>query len=272
MGGQPESGDSLRRRKPSPSGISPMLRSACWAIGLVFGGLGTYAVFATENQVGTGALLILSALFLIVGITGKVPQRLQVGENSVEWPQEVVDAVTTAIEEGPPEVAEKVISAIAETSPGQAISIAIDSLTASTLEDLAHATLTIAAAQLEAETGQRFSVERHAYDSSGPFDLAVRYQGASLNSDIDQVPVAVKRIVNAVSLSYVKKLTSYVRESYIGHGLVMIYGELSLGAKEALSAESGIFVIEVGNDAGLEQVVSSAKQHLREVFLSGEPR
>lgn len=95
--------------------LNKWARGICWTFGLSFGGSGAVAVFASGNQIGTGALLILSAIFSIIALTGRMPSKLKLGDHSVEWPQEIVDAVADAVKEGPPEIVERVAEAVAKS-------------------------------------------------------------------------------------------------------------------------------------------------------------
>lgn len=59
-------------------------RAIALAVGVASGGGGGYAVFASTNQAGTAILLILSALFLLIGIQGTSLIRFSTGSNTVE--------------------------------------------------------------------------------------------------------------------------------------------------------------------------------------------
>lgn len=239
-------------------------RAICWAFGVAFGGVGSYAVFATDNQAGTAALLILSALFSLIALTGRVPQRLQFGENAVEWPEEVVDAVATAIEEGSPEVAEKVVSAISESAPDRIISIATDRLTGATVERLAQATLMLVAMELEDETGDTFSVLRHPGD--GMVDFHVVRESRKDRSH-DEVPIIVKRVMVGRKLP----VPAYVDRSVFSRVMLILYGELSARQMHLLT-ERYVYVVQVDSSLKFEEAVNKVKQCLRTVFhLNSDP-
>ena len=53
-------------------------------VGIAAGAGGGYAVFASGNQAGTAILLILSAIFLLIGIQGTSLIRFSTGSNTVE--------------------------------------------------------------------------------------------------------------------------------------------------------------------------------------------
>ena len=56
--------------------LSPRERQAALSIGVLAGGGGAYAVFATSNQAGTAMLLLISLVFLLLGLGGAPLMRL----------------------------------------------------------------------------------------------------------------------------------------------------------------------------------------------------
>jgi len=52
-------------------------------VGATSGSAGGTAVFSTSNGAGSSALLLLGALFLLVGLVGVIPLRLKIGENEL---------------------------------------------------------------------------------------------------------------------------------------------------------------------------------------------
>ena len=84
--------------------VSPILRQAVlltkWQrlsaalIGLCASGAGGSAVFLTDNQAGSTALLLFGGLALLIGVTGRVPDRI--GREGVNY--EPVDPATRAVE------------------------------------------------------------------------------------------------------------------------------------------------------------------------------
>jgi tetratricopeptide (TPR) repeat protein len=57
------------------------------AVALGAGGLGAggVAVFVTKLEAGPVALLVVGFLFIIIGMSGKLPNRLKIGEAEAEW-------------------------------------------------------------------------------------------------------------------------------------------------------------------------------------------
>lgn len=72
----------------APTGATDLLRA--WerilaiVLGVVSGSAGGYAVFVTENQAGTAALLLLSIVLCIIGIQGTPLIKFGSGSNSFE--------------------------------------------------------------------------------------------------------------------------------------------------------------------------------------------
>jgi putative peptidoglycan lipid II flippase len=69
--------DGLARRdEPAAGRLSRRQRQAALALGVLAGGAGGYAVFATSNQAGTVVLLLISLLFLLMAVEGTPLLRL----------------------------------------------------------------------------------------------------------------------------------------------------------------------------------------------------
>jgi hypothetical protein len=54
-------------------------------IGLVGLGSGGAAVFLTRVEAGPVALIVAGSLFLLIGASGRLPNRLKIGDNEAEW-------------------------------------------------------------------------------------------------------------------------------------------------------------------------------------------
>jgi hypothetical protein len=83
-------------------------------VGIGAGGGGAYAVFASANQAGTAILLVLSAIFLLVGIQGTSLIRFSTGSNTVELERRG---------RGVAQRAEETAKKIAKQEPGRALGI-----------------------------------------------------------------------------------------------------------------------------------------------------
>jgi hypothetical protein len=90
---------------PAPSKVPARVTAAgavqittVWRVTAVFLGLaglgaGGVAVFVTHLEAGPVALLIVGLVLLLIGIGGRLPSRLRVGDNEAAW-----DAVETFVE------------------------------------------------------------------------------------------------------------------------------------------------------------------------------
>jgi hypothetical protein len=79
-------------------------RAVALGVGIAAGGGGAYAVFASSNQAGTAILLILSAIFLLIGIQGTSLIRFSSGSNMFELERRkrgIEKAVVAAAKEDP---------------------------------------------------------------------------------------------------------------------------------------------------------------------------
>jgi hypothetical protein len=88
-------------------------------LGLGAAGSGGYAVFATSNQAGAAALVVVGATFLLIGVQGTRLIRLGGGGNSIEMAQyrAAVRVIERAKREETADVAEGMVEAAAIISP-----------------------------------------------------------------------------------------------------------------------------------------------------------
>jgi tetratricopeptide (TPR) repeat protein len=91
--------------RPSPVAGTPVTISRRWravAISLGIAGLGAggTAVFVTKLEAGPVALLTVGFLFLIVGMSGRLPNRLKIGESEAWW-QEIKESEQRIIQQAP---------------------------------------------------------------------------------------------------------------------------------------------------------------------------
>jgi len=77
---------------------------------------GGAAVFLTENELGSVALLTVGILFAFFALAGLLPTRLKLGDNEIEWQERVGEALREAVDEAPPESRAALIRTITELS------------------------------------------------------------------------------------------------------------------------------------------------------------
>jgi hypothetical protein len=98
-----------------PASLPTAQRRAAYASGFVLLGAGGCGVFLSDNDLGTLALILSGLALLLLGITGKLPSKVSIGDNSVEWVQEFVE-VSLNSAPGPEEKRETIASLVTERS------------------------------------------------------------------------------------------------------------------------------------------------------------
>ena len=96
---------------PIPLTINCWWRTVVILLGLAALGAGGLAVFVTRLEAGPVALLAVGFLFLIIGISGRLPNRLKVGENEAEW-NAVAQAFEQVVRAVPPDKLPEVKDAV----------------------------------------------------------------------------------------------------------------------------------------------------------------
>jgi hypothetical protein len=96
-------------------------RVCALAIGAICGGAGGYAVFEKSNQAGTAMLLILAAIFLLIGVQGTPLIKFGSSSGSVELERrrrkKVQEALEQANEENNAEKAEGIVEGVKLVAP-----------------------------------------------------------------------------------------------------------------------------------------------------------
>lgn len=84
-------------RLPVTSSINAWYRGLAVLLGLAGLGSGGVAVFITHLEAGPAALLIVGLILLLVGIGGRMPSRIKIGDNEASWEavEQFVENVTT---------------------------------------------------------------------------------------------------------------------------------------------------------------------------------
>ncbi|MBH5144222.1 MULTISPECIES: hypothetical protein [Rhodococcus erythropolis group] len=81
--------DNEPARVTRPITLEPLARTASGLLGLASSVAGGYSVFANTNQAGSTALLLIGGLFLLMMLTGRVPERI--GKDGIVHDRDVVD-------------------------------------------------------------------------------------------------------------------------------------------------------------------------------------
>jgi hypothetical protein len=127
---EPNQGTSDAAGELSPQPDEPTEPLDLWArvLALVLGvgatGVGTYAVFESENQAGTALLLVVGVVLSLIGLQGTPLRRFGSGEHSVELAtirRRLADVVNQAAREESPAVAAAVADAARAVDPGASV-------------------------------------------------------------------------------------------------------------------------------------------------------
>lgn len=91
---EPLEAGEVERRLGRPVLLDRSARTATALAGVIASVAGGTAVFVTENQVGSTALLLLGGVFLLMGFTGRVPDRIS--RDGINY--DPVDPATQAVD------------------------------------------------------------------------------------------------------------------------------------------------------------------------------
>jgi len=221
------------------------LERACFIIvGVIAGGAGGYAAFERSNQLAAAVLLVIAAVFLVIGIQGTRLMRFTGGSNIVELEQKkriIADAIEKAQDEGNIEKA----SGIAE---GAAIAVPALGLAKNLgLQYELKVTSVIAS--------MRYLVTPTSRDIG--FDLII-------GDGSDRVIYAeLKRYSRPVPRQPVDSIT--LRASAVPVPVLLItYTELSSAAREAVSASRNLEVVQWSDENDNDRLAET----LRHMFAS----
>lgn len=229
---------------PSPPPPDWFERACCVIVGVIAGGAGGYVAFERSNQLGSAVLLVIGAVFLIVGIQGTRLMRFTSGSNIVELEQKkrtIVDAIEKAQDEGNIEKASGIAEGAAIAAPALGLAKNVG------LQYELHVASAI--------VGIGYLVTPSSLDRG--FDLIVR-------DGSDRIIYAeLKRLSRPVPPQVVEALI--YRASTIPIPVVLItYTQLSRAAQEAVSAAGNLEVVQWRDENDNERLAET----LRRMFAS----
>jgi hypothetical protein len=85
---EPPGNSGLPAVKPSLLKLGRWSRASAIVLGLAGLGAGGVAVFVTHLEAGPVALIAAGLIFVLVGMGGRIPNRLKVGESEAAWEEE----------------------------------------------------------------------------------------------------------------------------------------------------------------------------------------
>jgi hypothetical protein len=100
-------------RRPG-NNLSTPSRVTAYALGIAFLGAGGVAVFVTHVEAGPVALLFVGLIFMIIGLSGRLPTRLRIGDNEAEWQEFAGDIIETALDSATPSAKAELVPRLEE--------------------------------------------------------------------------------------------------------------------------------------------------------------
>jgi hypothetical protein len=244
-------------RRPATTVINPWLRSATALLGLAGLASGGTAVFVTHVEAGPVGLLAVGLILLLIAISGRLPNRIKIGDNEAAW-----DAVQEFVED------------VADRTPGDKQPELIESL-----NELAEAAPQAAAAGLNA-VAYRQLVVKMIYDAfadlpelapghvSGGPKLDDRGYDMVVEAADRTVLVEIKHATKWISLAAVSQAVALQASAAQGSGtpvsvLVVIPEPLTSDARTVLSAMPHIYVVVVRGARDRSRLMAALRSALR---------
>ena len=100
-------------RRPG-NNLSTPSRVTAYTLGMASLGAGGVAVFVTHVEAGPVALLFVGLIFMIIGLSGRLPTRLRVGDNEAEWQEFAGDIIETALDSATPSAKAELVPQLEE--------------------------------------------------------------------------------------------------------------------------------------------------------------
>jgi Restriction endonuclease len=236
-------GAALPTDDPSLSAPGWLERTSCILVGVIAGGAGGYVAFERSNQLGSGVLLVIGAVFLVIGIQGTRLMRFSSGSNIVELEQKkriIADAIEKAAEEGNPEKASGIAEGAAIASPklGVAPQVVYELQVASAIIDVGYLPTPLFP------------------DRS--FDLRIQ------NAEGNVIYAEIKRYSRPVPPEVVEALIARTSMNSIVPVILITYTELSKGAQEVVNHFGRLEIVQWRNENDNAQLAEA----LRRIFAS----
>lgn len=184
-------------RAPSPSrGLGTVLRVVTAGAGAILAAAGAAAVFLTDNGVGSGVLIAAGVLFGLIGIGGRLPSSIKLGDNEITMP--IVEAVSRRIESASPEEASELVPNVVAALPGSD-RLNIESYAAGQIyADKVALALRLAVA----ESGANYTIDRPTRDGGVDFELhGAKTIGIIVRYSQAHNPIAARKTVEGLCSS-----------------------------------------------------------------------
>jgi Restriction endonuclease len=217
-----EGGLLLSTNDPFPAPPGWLERAGCIFVGVIAGSAGGYVAFERSNQLGSAVLLVIGAVFLVIGIQGTRLMRFTSGSNVVELEQKrrIIVAAEKAQEEGNPERASGIVEGAAIVNP--ALSAQATGLQ---YELQVHAAL----------VGMGYRVAQVPWDAG--YDLSI----ADANDRL--INAELKRSSRPVRRETIERFVRMASHSLVP-AILITYTELSKSAQEMIGTSENIEAVQ----------------------------
>jgi hypothetical protein len=229
---------------PSPAPLNWLERTCCIIVGVIASGAGGYVAFERSNQLSSAVLLVIGAVFLIVGIQGTRLMRFTSGSNIVELEQKkriIADAIEKAQDEGNIEKASGIVEGAAIAAPAlglaKNVGLQYEFQVAKAIVDIG------------------YLVTPSSLDKG--FDLIVRDGSARI------IYAELKRLSKPVPRQLVEALI-YRTSTRVVPVVLITYTELSRAAQEAVSTSGNLEVVQWRDENDDDRLAET----LRRMFAS----
>lgn len=227
-------------------------RFACALIGVAAETIGCFAVFIAKNDVGSGVLLVIGAIFLLMAATGHPIISAKLGDSEIRLATRVKRELQMVLEEAPIEIQPELAEVVLETDLS------------------ADDPLKLSASRIREVAAERY--EKHviqALQRIGVVDLSVDVGASGLQFDGIADLHTIRLVIEAklsqrpVSASQAEmilaKVSSIARRLAPPVGLLLIVSTPPTAAARGVLAEYGLATFVVWNspadDVDLEQAI-----------------
>lgn len=123
-GGKPVAADggAVERVSTADRSMSRLQRSAAALVGFMTAGAGITAVFLTDNELGSAALLVVGGAFIAMATFQLIPTRFRMGDNEMQVGQAALKTLSRVVREGDAIAQEQVIDAFEEELAARGVS------------------------------------------------------------------------------------------------------------------------------------------------------
>lgn len=230
--------------------LSTAARAFAWFVGMAGLGSGAAGAFAGDLEAPPVALLAVGVIFLLVGMSGRLPRRLKIGDNEAEWEPVVAAAFEDLAEQVPSSKRGAVVDALddlATVAPHAAASAASRLFRGQARLDAVRA------------VANRLGIEIHE---------PANVRGKS--SDLTLVSQSGKKLwvilsttgVRGWQLGSAQRLMEEIKQADTAYVGVLLVGSRHWGSSQHRSTPSGtVWVVELGDDMDdqeLERTITTA--------------